>query len=72
MKKNIKFETALNRLEEIIEKLETGVDDLDSVVSLYEEGMELANYCSSKLEKIENKIEILSAKNTKANPGNGV
>jgi len=69
MKKNINFEAALSRLEEIVTTLENGIDELDKVVSLYEEGMELTEYCNKKLEKIENKIEILSEKISKNNPG---
>jgi len=53
-------------LEEIIELLEEGVDELDEVVSLYEEGMKLTQFCNSKLEKIENKIEILSDRSSKS------
>ncbi|KQC10378.1 MAG: hypothetical protein APR54_03180 [Candidatus Cloacimonas sp. SDB] len=69
MKKNINFEAALLRLEEIVASLENGIDELDKVVSLYEEGMELTEYCNTKLEKIENKIEILSEKISQKNPG---
>jgi exodeoxyribonuclease VII small subunit len=69
MKKNINFEAALIRLEEIVATLENGIDELDKVVSLYEEGMELTEYCNTKLVKIENKIEILSEKISKKNPG---
>jgi len=65
MKKIENFEAALKRLEKIVETLETGVDELDKIVALYEEGMELSRFCSSKLEKIENRIEILSEKMTK-------
>ena len=67
MRKDLKFETALKRLEEIVLTLEEGVKDLDKVVALYEEGMKLSEFCSSKLEKIENKIENLSAKITQKN-----
>ncbi len=67
MKKDLKFETALKRLEKIVSTLEEGVDQLDKVVALYEEGMELSSFCTSKLEKIENKIETLSAKAAKNN-----
>ena len=65
MRKNLKFEIALKRLEEIVGLLENGVNELDKVVSLYEEGMELTKYCNSKLEMIENKIEVLSEKISK-------
>lgn len=60
--KKIKFEKALERLEEIVEILEDGVDELDKIVDLFEEGSELSKYCNAKLETVENKIEIISEK----------
>jgi exodeoxyribonuclease VII small subunit len=62
LKKNIKFEDALKRLEEIVDNLEIGVDELNKIVNLFEEGSELVRLCNSKLEKIENKIEIITKK----------
>ncbi|MBC8385865.1 MAG: exodeoxyribonuclease VII small subunit [Candidatus Cloacimonetes bacterium] len=60
MEKN--FEDSLKRLETIVNSLESGIDELDMIVTLFEEGSELVKYCSGKLEKIENKIKILSKK----------
>ena len=62
MKKNIRFEDSLKRLEEIVETLETGVEDLDKIVNLFEEGSGLVQSCNEKLTQIENKIEVLSRK----------
>jgi len=62
MKEKLKFEDALIRLEKIVQSLEEGVDELDKVVNLFEEGSQLAKYCSERLEKVENKIEDLSRK----------
>lgn len=62
MKKNIRFEDSLKRLEEIVETLETGVEDLDKIVNLFEEGSGLVQSCNEKLTQIENKIEVLSKK----------
>ena len=62
MKEDLKFEDALKRLEHIVSNLENGIDELDKVVSLFEEGSELVRYCNKKLEKVENKIEVLSRK----------
>ncbi|NQV16978.1 MAG: exodeoxyribonuclease VII small subunit [Armatimonadetes bacterium] len=62
MKKNIRFEDSLKRLEEIVETLETGVEDLDRIVNLFEEGSGLVQSCNEKLTQIENKIEVLSKK----------
>ncbi|MEA2104043.1 MAG: exodeoxyribonuclease VII small subunit [Candidatus Cloacimonadota bacterium] len=59
MPKTIKFEDSIKRLQEIVEKLEEGNIDMDESIQLYEEGIGLANSCSKKLEKIENKISLL-------------
>ncbi|HCX73121.1 MAG TPA: exodeoxyribonuclease VII small subunit [Candidatus Cloacimonas sp.] len=60
--KDITFEESLKKLEEIVSKLENGVDDLDELVALFEEGSKLVDNCYQKLNKIENKIEILNQK----------
>ncbi len=62
MKKNMNFETALSQLENIVEHLENGVDDLDKIVKLFEEGTSLIKYCEEKLVNVENKVEILTEK----------
>ncbi len=62
MKDKMKFEDALKRLEEIVNTLENGVDELDKIIGLFEEGSRLTQYCNEKLEKVENKIETLSKK----------
>ena len=64
--KDIKFEESLKKLEDIVSQLENGVDELDDLVALFEQGSELVNYCYEKLNKIENKIEILNQKQQKA------
>lgn len=62
MEEKFNFEEALKRLENIVQTLEEGVDELDKVVSLFEEGSQLAKYCSERLERVENRIEDLSRK----------
>jgi len=64
--KDIKFEESLKKLEDIVSQLENGVDELDDLVALFEQGSELVNYCYEKLNKIENKIEILNQKQQKS------
>ena len=53
------FESALNELEEIADKLESGELGLDDSIREFENGIKLANYCRLKLEEAERKIEIL-------------
>lgn len=57
------FESALARLEEITDKLETGEARLDEAISLYSEGIETVNFCNKKLNEIEKKILILKEQN---------
>lgn len=65
VEKKIKFETALKRLEEIVEKLESGETELEESIKLFEEGVELINYCNQKLNETKKKIEMLVEKGGK-------
>ncbi|MBN1493355.1 MAG: exodeoxyribonuclease VII small subunit [Candidatus Omnitrophica bacterium] len=57
-----KFETAIKKLEAIVEELESGKLSLDDTLKRYEEGVKLSALCSDILNKAEKKIEILSKK----------
>jgi len=61
MTKKQSFEQALNNLEQIVEKFESGELSLDDMVKEYEEGAKLAKFCLKKLEEAENKITQLNA-----------
>ena len=65
MKKTIGFETALKRLEEIVNQMEAGDIDLDKTLADFEEGIKLVRFCSSKLEEAKKKIEVLVKKDGK-------
>jgi len=54
------FESALQRLEEIVRKLDSGDLPLASLLEAYEEGVTLSRFCHAKLEEAERKVEILS------------
>ena len=56
MKKDIKFEEALEKLAEINEKLESEEISLDESIKLFKEGLELSKLCQKKLD--EAKLEI--------------
>lgn len=58
-KKDISFEQALERLEEIADSLENGDFSLEESIKLYEEGVNLIKLCNSKLEGVESSIKIL-------------
>ena len=55
MEKELTFELAMKRLEEIVNALESGQVSLDDSLKLFEEGIELTKYCESELKNIENK-----------------
>ena len=59
MAKNIKFEDAMERLEEIVRKLEAGTPDLGESISLYEEAVKLSRLCNEKLEAAEQRVRLL-------------
>ncbi|GBF11042.1 exodeoxyribonuclease VII small subunit [Tepidibacillus sp. HK-1] len=58
----LSFEQSLERLEIIVEKLESGNVPLEKAIDLFQEGMKLAKRCHSKLENIEHKVEVLLEK----------
>jgi exodeoxyribonuclease VII small subunit len=55
-----RFEDALKRLEDVVERLEGGEVSLEEALKLYEEGVGLSRLCAKKLDEAEKKIEILS------------
>ena len=59
VEKEIKFEDALKRLEEIVEMLESDELPLDKALELFEEGIRMSRLCSSILERAEMRIEEL-------------
>ena len=54
------FETAMTRLEEIVETLSSQKINLDSMISLHEEGTLLKEFCEEKLTEAKMKIEVIS------------
>jgi exodeoxyribonuclease VII small subunit len=57
------FESALARLEEITDKLESGKIRLEDSLALYSEGVDIAAQCHKQLTEAEKKIKILKEKN---------
>ncbi len=53
------FEQAMQRLEEIVAKLESGDTPLEETIQLFQEGMELVNFCNKKLEEVKHKVEMV-------------
>ena len=55
----MKFEDAVNKLEEIVRALEDGNTPLDRALKLYENGIALVRFCNEKLDSAEQKINML-------------
>ena len=49
------FETGMERLEELIEELESGELDLDRSLAVFEEGIRLSRVLNRKLDEAEKK-----------------
>ena len=59
MNNKMKFEDAINRLDEIVRALEDGKTPLDRALELYEEGISLVRFCNETLDGAEQKINML-------------
>jgi exodeoxyribonuclease VII small subunit len=57
---DIKFEDALQRLEQIVDQLEAGNLALEESLKVFEEGVGLARRCAKYLEEAEKRIEVLT------------
>lgn len=53
------FEKSLERLEEIVARMESGELSLDDMINHFEEGSKLVKQCSARLTEVEKKIEKL-------------
>ncbi len=60
--KNMKFEEAILRLEDITAELESGELTLDESIAKYEEALKLLRICNKTLEMAELKVKILTEK----------
>ena len=58
--KEIKFEKAIEKLEQIVEDLEAGNIPLEDALKKYEEGVRLSRLCQQRLTQAEKKIEVLT------------
>src|SRR5205085_8864064 len=57
---DLNFETAMDRLEKIVEQMESGKLPLEDLIVRYEEGMGLVKVCQERLASAEQKIEIIT------------
>lgn len=54
------FETAMERLEHIVEQMESESLPLEDLLKRYEEGVQLVKVCEDKLKSAEQRIEIIT------------
>ena len=62
-KKENNFESALKRLEEISDLLESEDTPLEDSIKLFEEGIELKEFCEEKLKSAKLKIDKIVKRN---------
>lgn len=53
----LSFEDALNELEQIVRRLETGNAKLDEAIGAYERGALLKQHCEAKLREAQARVE---------------
>ena len=56
---DMKFETALAELENIVSSMEGGKLELEASIAAYKRGMELMKHCQAQLTDAEEQIRIL-------------
>lgn len=56
----LNFEAAMDRLEAIVEEMESGKMMLEELIVRYEEGMKLVKVCQERLSSAEQRIEIIT------------
>lgn len=54
--KQLSFEQAMSRLEEVVKQLESGEGSLEEAMKLFEEGSKLSAKCTAMLDKAEQKV----------------
>ena len=56
----LRFEEALSRLEQIVDRLEQGDLALEASLAAFEEGVRLSGRCAAELDSAERRIEVLA------------
>lgn len=54
--RELTFEEAMQELEQVVEKLETGDVPLEKAITYYQDGMKLSKLCTEKLNQAEEKM----------------
>ena len=59
MNEELSFELAMQRLEEIVGKLEEGDVPLEKAIEYFQKGMELSKLCHDKLQHVEKQMDFI-------------
>lgn len=59
-----KFEDALQDLEGVVEKLDSGTLSLEESLRAFEEGVALVRFLEEKLTEVEKRVEVLTRDNS--------
>lgn len=54
-----KFEEALEKLEEIVHRMEAGEMTMEESLKAFEEGIRLARLCTKKLDEADRRVDLL-------------
>lgn len=60
-KKEMKYEDAMKRLEEIVRQIENGEMDIDSLADRLKEAKSLMTFCKTKLLNVEQEVNKIMA-----------
>lgn len=60
MPKKESFKQSMDRLDEIIARLNQNEVELEEAITLFEEGMKLVKQCDARLKQFEQRVSVLS------------
>lgn len=59
--KQMKIEEAFAELSKILERMDADDVSLEESLALYERGVKLVRYCNAQIDRVEKKVQALSA-----------
>ncbi|BCO26966.1 exodeoxyribonuclease 7 small subunit [Rhodoferax lithotrophicus] len=59
------YEVALQELEQLVARLESGDMPLEQLLTQYKRGAELLTFCRDRLEAVENQVKVLDGSTLK-------
>ncbi len=60
MSRKISLEKSIDRMEEIVELLESDELDLEKALKLFEEGINISKKCQQRLNELEDRVRLLT------------